>query len=515
MATIPTYFRQDGWVKSVLGQAVSGAMIYVLNQPANTVAPVNTKGVPQPFVPNPQQQIYSDPFGLSPITQPVYTDGFGHYDFYVAPGTYTIAIYVGSIVSPFAVYPDQTVGLASIAGVTFPQSITKQTSEWLDSYSAATGLFTQSQPVASDIAGLSSVTVSSLNSLTGAVSITAGSNITVMVSGSSIQISSTASGGVTSLNTLTGALSITAGSGISVMASGSSIQVSATGGSSAFNSITSGTNTAAAMVVGSGATLEVTGSGIIQATQIQAVVVSASAPSAGQVLTATSATAANWQTPSSSGGPTDDSIQSLPLLSSLTWVNQGASTALQRTANGPIFMTVADSSSLNWRLLVQNTPSTPYKTKFKSRAFILGGGFANSQTMGFYFYDGTKLLGAEFLLQAGGCGLRVERITNVNTDGSTVFSPTQTGTITNNQVISSQYASPFEDLWVQLRNDGTTLYFDFSWDGANFINVYTESVGTFITPTMIGIGGVSITSGGRAGIINSCTSWQMFSNANI
>jgi hypothetical protein len=33
---VPTYFRMDGWVKSVTGAAVSGAQIYVATQPANT-----------------------------------------------------------------------------------------------------------------------------------------------------------------------------------------------------------------------------------------------------------------------------------------------------------------------------------------------------------------------------------------------------------------------------------------------------------------------------------------------
>jgi hypothetical protein len=72
-----------------------------------------------------------------------------------------------------------------------------------------------------------------------------------------------------------------------------------TGGSSAFSAITGSTNTTAAMVVGSGASIMVSGTGVIQATQLQAVVISGTAPTAGQVLTATSPTAANWQTSSS------------------------------------------------------------------------------------------------------------------------------------------------------------------------------------------------------------------------
>jgi len=57
----------------------------------------------------------------------------------------------------------------------------------------------------------------------------------------------------------------------------------------------------------------------------------------------------------------------------------------------------------------------------------------------------------------------------------------------------SAYGDPdLSAYWLQLRNDGTTLYYDVSWDGANFTNLYSESVGAFITPTAIGFGGVSV-----------------------
>ena len=121
---IPSFFRADGWVKSVLGQALAGVAVFVLNQPANTVSPVNPKTQnPLPFVPNPQQQVFADPLGQVPLTQPIYTDGFGHYDFYVAPGTYTVALYntQNSYTVPFAVYPDQSFGLAQSQGVSFSQ----------------------------------------------------------------------------------------------------------------------------------------------------------------------------------------------------------------------------------------------------------------------------------------------------------------------------------------------------------------------------------------------------------
>jgi hypothetical protein len=92
------YFRTDGWVKSSLGPAIPGAQIFVCTQPANIAS------VP----PSPLAMIFSDPNGLVPITQPIITDGFGHYDFYTTPGVYTVVVALGGIVQQ--VYPDQSVG---------------------------------------------------------------------------------------------------------------------------------------------------------------------------------------------------------------------------------------------------------------------------------------------------------------------------------------------------------------------------------------------------------------------
>lgn len=99
MAT--NYFRMDGWVKSAQGPAVPGAQIYVCTQPANTVS----------LPPTPLANIFSDVNGLVPITQPIITDGFGHYDFYASAAVYTIVVGLGGVVQQ--VYPDQSIGGAS------------------------------------------------------------------------------------------------------------------------------------------------------------------------------------------------------------------------------------------------------------------------------------------------------------------------------------------------------------------------------------------------------------------
>ena len=60
-----------------------------------------------------------------------------------------------------------------------------------------------------------------------------------------------------------------------------------------FGSLTSGTNTGQALTVGNGSSLGPSGTGVVNANELLGVVISGT-PSAGQVLTATSPTAAQW-----------------------------------------------------------------------------------------------------------------------------------------------------------------------------------------------------------------------------
>lgn len=90
-----------------------------------------------------------------------------------------------------------------------------------------------------------------------------------------------------------------AGANITLAVSGSNITISSSGGGGGgggFDAITSGTNTQAAMLVGTGASLGFTGSGVVNANEINNVLVTGAAIN-GQVLTATGAGAATWQAP--------------------------------------------------------------------------------------------------------------------------------------------------------------------------------------------------------------------------
>lgn len=91
-------FRRDEFVRSVQGQSVPGAQVFVCTQPANVAA----------YPPTPLATIYSDAAGTVPITQPMITDGFGHCYFYVAVGTYTIVVANNSVIQQ--TYTDQLIG---------------------------------------------------------------------------------------------------------------------------------------------------------------------------------------------------------------------------------------------------------------------------------------------------------------------------------------------------------------------------------------------------------------------
>jgi hypothetical protein len=90
-------YRYDGWVKAANGPAVAGAAVFVCTQPANIAQAVDpVTGVPvSTCTPTPLASIYFDVNGLLPATQPLVTDGLGHYFFYAAAARYSIVIMNG------------------------------------------------------------------------------------------------------------------------------------------------------------------------------------------------------------------------------------------------------------------------------------------------------------------------------------------------------------------------------------------------------------------------------------
>jgi hypothetical protein len=99
-----TYLLRDEEVTDPMGQGVSGVSIYLCSQPATT------SSIP----PSPLAQIYSDPAGKYPITQPVVTDAYGHAEYYTSPGIYTCVYYSTQIAGLTFVLTDQIIAPSSV-----------------------------------------------------------------------------------------------------------------------------------------------------------------------------------------------------------------------------------------------------------------------------------------------------------------------------------------------------------------------------------------------------------------
>lgn len=158
-----------------------------------------------------QVPVYSDQAMTHQISQPFAVDGGGNFGFYVAPGTYSYWV-LDSVGTPMIQLPFTTGGGGgSGSGITglvgdgtaSGSGVVAFTLATVNSSPGSCGDATHVCQITTNGKGLTtsqtavsistgSAGVSSLNSLTGAVNITAGANIAVTPSGSSIAIASTA-----------------------------------------------------------------------------------------------------------------------------------------------------------------------------------------------------------------------------------------------------------------------------------------------------------------------------------
>lgn len=170
-----------------------------------------------------------------------------------------------------------------------------------------------------------------------------------------------------------------------------------------------------------------------------------------------------------------------------THVNFGTNVTLSDAA-GVIGIQIADNAALNWRIITKAVTATPYHRETFIRSSLLA---ANSTIAGYYFYDGTKLMGVECLAQVTSqFSLRVQKITNVTTAGATPFT-TSTAFIGGIE---------YGGIWIRLGNNGTNLTFDWALERGDWQNLFTEAVGTFITPTQYGVGGICTTGTAPNGV---------------
>ena len=93
--------RAETTVQDALGRALAGAQVYWCNQPASTAT----------NPPSPLANLYTDGTAVTPLVQPVLTNGFGYAFAYLDDSVlYTLIIWDSLFGSNPLVYPDQGYG---------------------------------------------------------------------------------------------------------------------------------------------------------------------------------------------------------------------------------------------------------------------------------------------------------------------------------------------------------------------------------------------------------------------
>lgn len=177
-----------------------------------------------------------------------------------------------------------------------------------------------------------------------------------------------------------------------------------------------------------------------------------------------------------------------PAIGSFTWVNQQTTTT---STNGGMIMMSLQSDALGRKFLSQTAPVTPYSAASFTKSYA---GTFGTQVQGIYLYDGTKTLGFELWTINSGTLLEliVTQFPTIASAGTTVLAISVQPSSGNNPILPLSFTG---GMFMRWRNDGTTLFADVSPDGANWINLYSEAVAAFITPTSYGWGGFNASSG--------------------
>jgi len=144
-----------------------------------------------------------------------------------------------------------------------------------------------------------------------------------------------------------------------------------------------------------------------------------------------------------------------------------------------VALSIPYNSSINWRLATR--PLTIPYTLQAAMTCQLPNPAVDATTCGFYITDGTKLEGFEYLgLGSSPSGLRLETMSNVNTDTGTLAGP----------AVGLAGPANFE---VKIVNDSTHRTFYYYSNGA-WVQFYQENSGAFLTETAIGFGGIDVDS---------------------
>lgn len=172
--------------------------------------------------------------------------------------------------------------------------------------------------------------------------------------------------------------------------------------------------------------------------------------------------------------PFIDGIEcTLPDNTGFSWVNQGTSTL--DTSKGAHIMTTVAGENGGQHIRVKSAPSTPYTITAAFRALLVGNQFP-----AFYIVhreSGTSELRITGIYIDGGPTLSVDNWTS-----ETVFSarPVGAGLVGQHRGV----------VWLRITDDGTTnCTYAVSYDGRNYITLYTIARTTFLTPNQVGWAG--------------------------
>ena len=142
-----------------------------------------------------------------------------------------------------------------------------------------------------------------------------------------------------------------------------------------------------------------------------------------------------------------------------TWLNQGSATVADSDAG--ICVNAPSANSFNFVGRYKAAPSTPYTVTALVALTTVPAGHAPSAALG--WYDGSDKLHTIGLLNNTGSAHWTIEVDKAS--GPTSFSAADFSTSTQG-IVGPQ-------CWLQIEDDGTDVYFRFSNDGANFLEVFS------------------------------------------
>lgn len=157
-----------------------------------------------------------------------------------------------------------------------------------------------------------------------------------------------------------------------------------------------------------------------------------------------------------------------PLLSTLSWLNQSSSTAVELpttgSAAGPIAITNPGGAGFNWYVLGKTPGTAPWTVSAlvsfqtangSSRYGLCAGSSANGNM-------------TSIGLQSG--GFKIDQWTGIN-----VGTPSYSG----EPIGATTLQFPVQTIWLQFHNDGTNLSELYSYDGINYTSMGTQTLASF------------------------------------